>query len=156
METSLFRQQLGEQFSNAIELLARLEQLLFLEREALDQRDPAEIKRVADEKSTVLKLLERAYQTITQLLKARNPAAGNEGLMHCIDSPELEQLWERLRRQLNDCKHLNQINGGIIEVSRAYTARLFRILRGEKQRPTLYSPTGRLQSPSETQAIAQA
>jgi flagellar biosynthesis/type III secretory pathway chaperone len=156
MEISLFRQQLGDQFSNAIDLLAGLEHLLFLEQEALSQRDPAEIKRVTDEKSALLKLLEGVYHAINQLLKARNHVAGSDGLIHCIDTPELEQLWGRLRSHLNNCNHQNQVNGGVIEVSRAYAERLFRILRGEKQRPALYNPHGRLQSHSETQAIAQA
>jgi len=156
MDIGLFRKQLSEQFFNAIELLAKLDQLLFLEREALSQRDAEEIKRIIDEKSAVLKLLEGVYHTIAQLVKARNPVADNGGLIHCIDTPELEQLWKELRGRLNECNHKNQVNGGVIEVSRAYTDRLFRILRGEEQRPTLYSPKGKLQSPSETQAIAKA
>jgi len=155
MDINLFRKQLGGQFSHAVKILARLDVLLFQEREALSQRDPEAIKDVIGEKMTLLKTLEGIYDAITQLAAERDSASGGAGLLYCIDTPELSQLWNELRGRLDECHHKNQVNGGIIEVGRAHTDRLFRIIRGEEHRPALYKPDGKLQSPAAAQAIAR-
>lgn len=143
------------------EAVKRLWDLLCAEEEALVARNVEEVKRLAEEKTSELKGLERFAAERQRLLSEANltaDRAGFESLLKTVDGPEKPELaaeWEALRRQLTACRDQNQKNGQILEANRRVAGEVLSILLGEREGTELYGSDGSKHQPRGNHTYAK-
>ncbi|MGH8214401.1 MAG: flagella synthesis protein FlgN [Rhodanobacteraceae bacterium] len=114
------------------------------EREALDQLDPIALDAATAAKSGLLQRLESLDAERRQLDDLASP-------------PETSGAWQRICRQLEACRRINETNGSIVEHQLRGVRRALGILRGAGEGPpVLYGPGGHADAPILPRSLSKA
>lgn len=147
---------LANQRANVTALLELLNQ----ERSALRQNDTAELEVLAAEKETQIGNIDANDQRRVTLLKAAGYENNQAGMQQLIarlgNEPVLLDTWNGLLDDLTECKKLNEINGGSIELVKRHLQRAISIVNGQSQSPSLYNDSGISTSQHTGHTIAKA
>jgi len=139
---------LSSSMTQAIELLESLNTLLMVERTALKDRDTANIKSLLEQKTGLLKELEANATQRSQLLTQSGFNGDEQGMNAYLESlpataSALINQWQILKDKLLSCKEANQINGSIVNRSRAQVESLLNIMRGQSGTQKIYTGAGK-------------
>lgn len=116
---------------------------LALEREALDQADPAALNRAGDRKRTLLATLERLE-------------AERQHLASVADAAPQPRAWQALLGKLQACRETNQRNGQIISQRLQHVRQALSVLTGQCEESGLYGAAGHLQHAHRSLPLASA
>ena len=139
--------------------ISNLRATLKEETNALKERDSEKINHLAKNKGTLVKQIEDRARAKVKLITASGAKIEAGKVKHGIDAlgdSELSNLWSESLLQLDECKQLNQVNGLVIERSRARNQRIMDLVRGQHTKPKLYGNTGSEQAYSSATSIAKA
>ena len=139
-----------------IERASCLQQLLTQERGILGKRDGAAIEQSAAEKLTVISSIETCDHELTGLLDQLTDSSASHTREDQIESLGLTREQHRLNEVLEECRHLNRVNGSIIIGNRHYTLRILQLLRGETTHDTIYGPEGETEALRGYSMLAEA
>lgn len=154
--------QISEHFERVIADAARLLAILRREHTLLTGRDPSAIGQIAYEKQQHLAQLEESSRQHSAALLA---AGFQQHTLRMQDwlrqyakdtGHDLTPAWRQLESLLTDCRHQNQLNGGIVETSRRHTQRALSLLLGKPQETELYNPDGATASSGISRTLARA
>lgn len=135
-------------FERVIADAMRLLAVLKHEHSLLSGRDATAIERVAEEKQHYLTQLDASGQAHAAALHAAGYTERTQSMQDWLKQfdkrtgSRLTPLWQQLESLLTACQQQNQLNGGVIEISRRHTQRALSILLGKPEETELYSPGG--------------
>jgi len=134
--------------TQAIELLESLTTLLMVERTALKDRDTANIKSVLEQKTGLLKELQSNATQRSQLLAQAGFDGNEQGMNAYLETlpataSALINQWHVLKDKLFSCQEANQVNGNIVNRSRAQVESLLNIMRGQSGQQKIYTGAGK-------------
>lgn len=135
-------------FERVIADAMRLLAVLKHEHSLLSGRDATAIERVAEEKRHYLTQLDASGQAHGAALRAAGYTEYTQSMQDWLKQldkragSQLTSLWQQLESLLTACHQQNQLNGGVIEISRRHTQRALSILHGKPEETELYSPGG--------------
>lgn len=129
---------------NEIVAAAALLEILQQEQRALAQRDAAALDRIIPEKQRQVAGLETLAQSRTSALRAAGVTGDINAVAARLRSDErLSRPWRELLALLDQCRRLNQINGGMVEANRRYIERALAVLSGQTAADSeTYGPSG--------------
>ena len=139
--------------------ISNLRATLKEEANALKERDSEKINHLARNKGTLVKQIEDRARAKVKLITASGAqieAGKVKSGIEALGDPELANLWNESLAQLDDCKQLNQINGLVIERSRARNQKIMDLVRGQHAKPKLYGNKCAEQAYSSATSIAKA
>ena len=148
LDQRTLRDRLGAILTEETEAANQLLSVLLEEREALTRRDLEEIREIAERKQSLIETLEELSARQNSFLKEGGIDPGNTALEASLRDMGLQAVadqWNTLRIVLKDCQKENQINGGIIEISRRFAQQVLDTLRGVTAEGRLYGPSGETQ-----------
>lgn len=137
----------------------QLIELLGREQEALKQRNSQQLESLITEKNALLAALANsANQRRTWLTSQGKPAdeAHWEELIQAMGGQKLDDLWQALQEKLQQCHHLNEVNGKMIARGQQTINRLLDILRGQFDAPKLYNQSGNTQTHKSRGGVVKA
>ncbi|MCB1874868.1 MAG: flagellar protein FlgN [Chromatiales bacterium] len=148
MSTSSESKQLAYWIDQETKAAERLLETLEQERSALTERASEKLSEIANRKLACARQCEQIaarrdhFLDVLQLPKGR---VGIERLLERLQAAGdtgLQLPWRELLAIAARCRHLNQINGGIVELSRRHIHRALDLLRGQERDAELYGPAG--------------
>ena len=125
--------------------MTRLEVVLGLEYEALQQRDSDALIKNTQEKQQLITVIESRGRERLELLQGAGYGIDKEAVLGFIDAePQLRRRWDELEVVLLRCQKQNQVNGILLEKDKQLTKQLMSILLGEGSRKNteLYDAKG--------------
>jgi len=149
LDSSPLRNELDSVLRDETDAASRLLEILRREREALGSHALDELREAAQSKESLIATLEELAGQQNELLRRAGIDPGTQNLEDALRGAGLESIgrrWEELRGVLSQCQHQNQINGGIIEISRRFAQQVLDTLRGAASGARLYGPSGEAQS----------
>ncbi len=149
--SATLRDQLSAVLAEETEAAHGLLSVLRREREALSLRALDEIREMAERKQSFIERLEDLASRQNDLLRRIGVDPRDTELPACLRSMGLQPVaeqWTTLRNVLKDCQKENQVNGGIIEMSRRFAQQVLDTLRGAASESRLYGPSGDTESDS--------
>lgn len=149
LDSAPLRNELDRVLREETDAASRLLEVLHREREALANHALEGIREAAQSKESLVARLEELAGQQNELLRLAGIDPGTPNLDGALRGAGLEgigQRWEELRGVLSRCQHQNQINGGIIEMSRRFAQQVLDTLRGAASGARLYGPSGEAQS----------
>ena len=133
---------LEQQVHCSTELLQCLE----AERNALAERNTNALEKVSQDKSNHTQSLEELETRRKQLVSELDCGTDADGMQRCIerfgDQSRLASLWERVIRNIGECRDSNIANGAVLEIGRQHVEQALTILRGESAGPMVYDAQG--------------
>ncbi|HJP97239.1 MAG TPA: flagellar protein FlgN [Rhodanobacteraceae bacterium] len=124
--------------------VVELRSVLDAERQALDCADSIALDAATATKAQLLQRLESLDAERRQLVDIAPPH-------------EPSAAWRNIRRQLDDCRRVNAINGSIVEHQLHGVRRALGILRGSGEGPpVLYGPGGHAQAQVPPRSLSKA
>jgi flagellar biosynthesis/type III secretory pathway chaperone len=115
--------------------LARLDDALSQERDALERRDMDAVVRLAQEKQILVTEVERLTRARLPLWRTYE-ATGEK-------KDAIDGYWQQLAELARRCFRANEINGRIIQASRYGVERSLQLLRNQSPDPAMtYNPKG--------------
>lgn len=155
-----FAQKLGVLLTQCVTEACLLEQALEQEGASLARRDLDGLHAAIAQKRRHVAALEQASQAQHALLQMHGYETNTHGMERCLRDWDLDGnlqvIWERLAQVMQNCRRLNQINGGVIESSRHRVEQAIQILRGGETPVDTYGPHGRSVSHAPPRPIARA
>jgi len=146
--------------TEAVREACLLESALEREITALSGRDLDALSEAVARKHQVAQTLEGLTQAQTALLRAGGFAADGSGMDACLRDWDHEGVtrprWNRLQEVMERCRHLNQVNGGVVQIQQQQVQQAIQILRGGEARTELYDPRGRTVSDGPSRHISKA
>ena len=118
-------------------ILEDLYAVLLQEFSALKERNSEAITLLAKEKDSLLNKLEKLDQERQLFLESNDQASIPN------NSDEINHLKSEIERCLDKCKKQNNINGGIIEVSKLFNEKMIDIISGNTTKENTYGATGK-------------
>lgn len=115
------------------------------EYQALARRDIAALDLAVSKKQQQFTELEALGNDRDAGFRACGLAAGREGIETCLHRQPhgaAHRLWEELQSLLIRCQYQNQINGGMVEISRRHVQRTLSLLQGQSPEQQTYGPSG--------------
>jgi len=147
---------LTEQHTRVAELL----EVLKLENSALKQNQTETLGQLSGRKEQLVKLIDSKERQRTALLKAtgfENSKSGMEQLITRLgNAPQVIETWDQLIQDLAECKKINEVNGGAIELVKRHLQRAVTIIQGKSSTPALYTDDGQTSAQFSGQTIARA
>lgn len=129
-----------------INACSALKALLEEERDALNNRDHEALETIIGTKACHLQQLENSAKTRAEWASAHQNSQQNadQKWQHLIDqqTPEVADLWQKLKAQLQACRIENEVNGKILSRSQKTFTRILSILRGQADNTSLYNNKG--------------
>ena len=121
---------------------ATLENLLaalMKEHRALKERNAESVSQLSEEKSILLNELETLDKERQLYLQGVSQKEKSDSHI----KNEIKQLNSEIEVSLDKCKKQNNINGGIIEMSKLFNEKMLDIICGNTAKETTYSATGK-------------
>jgi len=119
--------------------LENLHTTLMEEYHALKERNAESVNKLSGEKNRLLNELETLDKERQRyLLSVTQNEKSNVNINH-----EIKQLSDEIEVSLNNCKQQNNINGGIIEMSKSFNENMLNIICGNTNKETTYASTGK-------------
>ncbi|MFO8003316.1 flagella synthesis protein FlgN [Thioalkalivibrio sp.] len=146
--------------AEAVREACLLESALEREMAALSNRDVDALNEAVARKHQAAQSLERLTQAQTGLLQAGGFDSDGSGMEACLRDWDHEGVaqprWHRLQEVMGRCRHLNQVNGGVVHAHQQQVQQAIQILRGGESRTELYDPRGRTVSDGPSRHISKA
>lgn len=144
---------------NARQLLQLLEQdkqvsqrliaLLSEERAALEKRDYSRYHELIEQKKEVLLSLDKVDRDRRVLMESMGYSVDKDGMEALISQlpaawqARFQTLWSELTSNLATCRHLNEVNGRILNHAQQAIERLMSFLRGVSPQQSIYNRQGK-------------
>jgi len=138
-------------FNQQLESLKELHRVLLDECEALKQRDTTLIEALAEKKHQLLNI-------IAELDNKRQIHTDNlphDAINILFDDNQIVFIKNEIDDLLQQCRHQNQINGGIIEINQLFCSKVLDIVRGEYGDNELYGASGKNLGSHTAQSLAR-
>lgn len=136
-------------------LVLDLEHRLADERAALLNRDTETLRRLAEDKSRLLRALARTADDLPQQLGFEWRSDSIEHWLTEEATPALRSTWSQFIAALERCRHANEANGALLAGRFAQIDTSLRYLR-EAVGSVVYGASGTQQSGGAPQSIARA
>lgn len=123
--------------------------IIRIEHGALQNRKVESIVNAAADKKRLATKLERLVSERRDFLRQVGMGGVGSEFELWLDQPQMQEVktvWTGLTKILDQSRHQNRINGGILESLRRYTQRAVEILHGLSSMESLYGPLGKTQS----------
>ena len=155
---------LQHSFENLVQQgIQQVKQLLdVLEQEylSLQHTDPERLENIIQQKDHLLKDVVAFAEKQNHLLIQMGYPADKGGigkLLHDIyDDNEQSQLWNNFQELLNNCQKQNEINSGVISLSKRQTTNALDLLYGFSAGGKTYGPTGESLSSRSYNSLGKA
>lgn len=121
---------------------------LMKEFSALKDRNSESIALTAEEKNKSLLDLEKLDQERQLCLQ--------EAASSISDSDEIQDLNSKIEESLKKCKNQNDINGGIIEMSKLFNEKMLDIISGNSSKETTYGASGKNNTDKNQHSLGRA
>lgn len=119
-----------------------LHSLVEQEKNALEKRDFEQLE----------KLVQKKNELVTKINFDQIPATIDRGSVtqpklgqvkqFCMNTPELQNNWQKLAELVGRCYHLNEVNAQLIELVTKSTKRTFNIIKGFDPDNNIYDAKG--------------
>ncbi len=132
-------------------LLDELYQLLKEETKALKEKNIELIEKLLDSKNSLL-------DKLGMLDKQRQLYVDTEAsktLMEESMGKKVQEMNHSIQESLDNCKHQNSINGGIIEVTQLFNQKILDIVNGHSEQENTYSAEGKNRTRPNQHSIAR-
>lgn len=132
-------------------LLNELYELLMEETTALKERNTEMISTLVGSKNNLLNklgVLDKQRQLYMETEAPKLAFAENF-------EKRIKEMNSSIQTALDNCKHQNKINGGIIEVSQLFNNRILDIVRGQNAQESTYSAEGKNENNNSLNSIAR-
>ncbi len=159
MTNSSLHDELAGLLRREVELAEALRDSLAREHEALRGHALEAIREAAADKELLVRQLETLACSQNDLLRRAGFDPTRDDLDQALRRSGMGQVyrqWTELTRVLTDCRHRNQVNGGMIEMSRRFAQQILDTIRGGTNAGTLYGPSGQASSTHGRDPIATA
>jgi len=133
--------------------LTELHALLLVELEALKQRKTDSLTGLSEEKTEMLNklgMLDKQRQIYTDN-ETHHDEINNEKTAY---SKDIQFLNIQIQENLDKCKHQNNINGGIIQMSKLFNEKILDIIYGNIDNDATYNTEGRSTSNKGQHSLA--
>ena len=159
MSDAVFRSRLDELLADETERARRLAETLRADQRIFGGRDPAAIEQAATRLQELVTAVEAVEAERLTLLQQAGFEADKAGMEACLAAHDhdgsLHRRWQELLSLAAQCRTQNQINAGVVEISRQRTQKALHILRGEGSSGT-YGPAGRRGGPGASRPLGKA
>ncbi len=138
---------------------AKLIVLLGNERDTLIKRKTTELNDIVEAKNNLLDAIEDNCQhrfSLLTLLKLAPNEDNWQQLIQQINDDELNKSAELLIANLQQCQHLNNVNGKMVARGKQTLGRLLNTLRGQMDPPSLYNNAGSTDSQNASHTVVKA
>jgi flagellar biosynthesis/type III secretory pathway chaperone len=133
-----------------IELTQNLSDLLTSEYTLLQGNDPEKLEQAIAKKKKLIAHLEQTVTKHNLQLEQMGYSRDREGFENYIEelteSCQIKELWSRLKEHLAACQQQNEINSGVIALSRRQVSHAIELLYGLTGGEKTYSPSGESQA----------
>ncbi len=132
-------------------LLDELYQLLKQETKALKEKNIELINKLLESKNVLLDklgMLDKQRQLYIEREASQTPMEESMGL-------KVQEMNRSIQERLDNCKHQNNINGGIIEVTRLFNQKILDIVHGQPDQENTYSAEGKNRTRHTQHSIAR-
>ncbi len=130
------------------------------ERDALARREIAALEPLATSKEALVHKLDRHEAARQQLLATAGYANDGEAMLQCLDwcdsTGAMRGHWDEILTTLARCRDQNQVNGGVIDLSRQHMQRALEILHGQGGQGRVYDPKGHTGNSLPGRSLARA
>ena len=138
----------------------RLLDLLQEEDHALRRTDADDIDRISAAKQTLIREIESHQRALDRFLAASNLPAGPPGMQAYLetlpdDAPE-RAAWKEIQALAGQCRDRNEVNGGVLALSRQHVQQALQILKGSPETGPIYGRNGEALSTVRTTPLAKA
>ena len=121
-------------------------QCLEAERKALAERDTDALEKISQDKSNHTRVLEELETRRRQLVCDLDCGTDADGMQRCLEKfgegTRLASLWNRVIRNIAECRDNNIANGAVLEIGRQHVEQALAILRGNTAEPAVYDAQG--------------
>jgi flagella synthesis protein FlgN len=144
----------------AVREAGRLESTLERETAALSALDAELLNSVVASKHAFARALETLTQQHGALLESAGYGTALSGMERFLRENDGEGLlrrrWDQLLAIMEQCRRLNQINGGVVRTQQMQVQQSLQRLGRENGTPDLYGPGGRRVSSAMSRPLVQA
>lgn len=152
--------QLQELLTATQECSQRLLDVLQQEDRALRRTDTDSIDQITAAKQALILEMESHQRAQDRFLAAHNLPPGPLGIQRHLetlpaDAPE-QSAWKSLKALITQCRNRNEINGGILALSRQHVQQSLDILKGSPETGPIYGRNGEALSATRTSPLAKA
>ncbi|MGD8588182.1 MAG: flagellar protein FlgN [Chromatiales bacterium] len=145
---------------DGIEQTTLLIELLKEEYRSLQHMDPTNLETITQQKKELLHNLQSIAKSQDTLLQNMGYSTDPEGMENYInnldDESQLKCKWDNLQDLLAKCKKQNEINKGVITISRRQATNALDLLYGLSAGTKTYGPTGESQSDRQSNSLGKA
>ena len=149
-------QEIKKDVSSANELL----KILQFERIALEQKNIDQIEAITEKKTSIILALNDNQAIRDNIQEQLGGTIGFKGLQYILKKfnlqqhPSFKEILQELENLLQQIQHLTEINGTIVSISQAQTARIIDILYGREN--TSYGENAQIYSTSSSKFLTKA
>jgi flagella synthesis protein FlgN len=156
----------NERFARAREILSptveaarRLKGALEDERSALENEDMPGLAAAGSRKRVHIGELEKLEARRRQLLERfrydNDLSSMRSFIEACDDNGVLAARWRELIEVLEQCRHLNTVNGTVVQARRHQVAEALSVVRGSDNDVEVYGPGGKTETTGRFRALAE-
>lgn len=156
----------NERFARAREILSptveaarRLKTALEDERSALESDDTAALAAAGSRKRVHIGELERLDGQRRRMLERfryeNDLGSMRDFIATCDDRGVLAARWQELIEVLGQCRHLNTVNGTVVQARRHQVAEALSVVRGDSNDAEVYGPGGKTETTGRFRALAE-
>lgn len=130
--------------------LKTLIEILEQEHISLNERNISALEQCTEKKQELLKdisVLEQERDCISQCIEIDPDALKAD--------KSFTQLNDQIKTLLNECRHLNEVNGAIIGISSQFNQRMLEIMIGNSEQGDLYDAAGKNATKLSNQSVAR-
>lgn len=138
-----------------LQLLALLQQ----EQHAMEQRDRHGLTSIVKSKTICMDRIEHNANIRYQLLSAHQRPANESGWRQWVEEhtqPNIRDDWQKLLETLEQCRHLNEVNGRLINRGQQTLHHLLTVIRGQLEAPELYTQRGVTENCGNSHSVTKA
>jgi len=153
-------EQIIDLFQVGIQHTTRLLDALKQEHQSLQHADPQHIELITRQKQEIIGELDLFAEAQNRMLIQLGYSTDRQGIESflrnfCIDQRH-SQIWNDLQSLLKKCQKQNEINSGIIALSKRQTNNALQLLYGLSAPSKTYGPTGESLSARNSNSLGKA
>lgn len=159
MSQAELKQRMTMLFELELDSVTDLLRILGDERDALMGHDPQVIEQIIQKKLRHLNDIEDWGRKRDALLRSAGYPCTRDGIERCLaehHDAELDRHWRALEQLLQECQRQNEVNGGVVSLSRRHVQRALGILRGLPAGQGLYNAAGNAEETTLSKTLATA
>ncbi len=152
------QKQISHMLSTELQCADEMRSILEQENGALLNGEPEKILSIIEAKQVTKSKMQKLLLHRDRFLKALSLPSGNQGTQKLIDQlpgSQAEQLWKKLTIQAIQLKEINEVNGGIVNLSLKHNQLALGILTGQSPETDTYGPGGQSRKGAFHQTLAK-